>query len=932
MESRREIDYLTLSLHLFNVITSNFSKKNQLWNLADHVSPDFLQNKILILRNIDFSLFGYQLNQISFARCRLVNCSFVDQIITKCDFSNCVVEDTCMQRCSIDEQTKNSLPQHIFEYSSCAIKLLPQALSMTEKREYCNTWLMTIGRNIEKWIREKEADPLAREIMTLNYFQIFKCFNNHYDMILEGFKHKSHYCYENFFPDHFSNYYRGWKLHLSVEKNSVKKAYDIVAPILLDQAAFLTFKVIDLNVLEADNKQFTIYLYQKGLAPLCSPVIIKNLLMLMTRELKRAGILPGVLLVPDLKTISPYFGMRNDGENVIEYYDAGEAGRNSNPYNLPCPFFCLLPKPLEPFDVSKHYEKFRDDTTALRSKALIATACALVNEYLEPEEAYLFARGTREIVSDNKYDNYAALYQLQKKCKKNISKTELFYIFYPAYLLYQLDTQRYKRQAMLAKFLEDFFVRESLSCQIAKDDYGTLFHYDYKNAMPGFRSNLLHQFSRLLFLHFNLKVKPTNHGLNGTSNSLFNPHPILNEYFAYFNNISWRLRNFIQQHVQQFSSLMMDNKQMTIHKLGEMPEQTQALLITYAHIANCFPTDDVAIEDLKNCPVNILYLVLTRYDELIPFFKQHKLSLRLIKKEDADKWVLLLIDPEKTSFLLRYFNIKLYHLHLLPESTCLALLSSCHPEILETRKTDISFEKLIMFDDSFIPCVMQNISLGKLPDEVLIDLSQQPGEVQKHCAQNSKHLLDISKIMPIPIGQFYKLSKLHPDLSTSQLTTIVYDLKIPVTQLLELTCHTQKAICNDPAIILEFLKAYSFSMNELNQMEEKNKWGLMISAAILLDMKGNIGLTRADIDAAIKTINIHMQTNFYDLYFKDKTFLALIEKGVPFSRIFVLSADEFHKLHTRITHEKDISPFIRKHFRDVCKREQKSEKCHSFRM
>jgi hypothetical protein len=154
--------------------------------------------------------------------------------------------------------------------------------------------------------------------------------------------------------------YQMWKIHISVDNNQLRSAFNIIAPILLRNkdllATYLRFKVTneEKTISERLKKgaQFTFYLYQKdNWENIYEIDRLRKVFVKIAKRLKNAGICLGEKPVSDAATSIAYFSMRCDRDSRLYYIHNMYSGSNYNPVALYNPYQGLLPggeKPQSP--------------------------------------------------------------------------------------------------------------------------------------------------------------------------------------------------------------------------------------------------------------------------------------------------------------------------------------------------------------------------------------------------------------------------------------------------------------------------------------------------------------------------------------------------------------------------------------------------------
>ena len=329
----------------------------------------------------------------------------------------------------MDQQTQKTYPENSFgKFINVTIK---ESITQEIMRQACKQWdyfisdsdseVLSLVFNIDKNLPEK---ILQENILQLKLFILKqqKPFNARFKTIMVEPK-SGFYMFAEDIAENINNYC-GWKLHLSVQINSVVQAYDCVAALLLDHFDILNFKVIDPSILEympnerlSCGAQFTIYLYQNNQERL------EKLLRDITEKLQSAGIQPGLIPVSDRQTHYPYFSLRNDGSKIIEYYPAIHAGKNDNPYNFPRVFDYLLPNENQTFDLKEHFALFNTATDEQYARAFIASLFSLVHEYIKPEYVYILFSDKMKNINDGRSPHHVYRFldqtSLQDICRKN---------------------------------------------------------------------------------------------------------------------------------------------------------------------------------------------------------------------------------------------------------------------------------------------------------------------------------------------------------------------------------------------------------------------------------------------------------------------------------------------------------------------------------
>lgn len=490
-------------------------------------------------------------------------------------------------------------------------------------------------------------------IESQSYFDQFKSLNSHYNTIAIGARH-GFYSFSFFNELKIEKYYRGWKLHLSVEKGSVKQAYDCVAPILLDNFDIFDFKVVDVSLTTdkrfTNGAQFTIYLYQDGIQSLASEERLNALLKNITETLQSAGIKAGEIPESDRKTHYPYFSLRNDGDKVLTYYSAADAGVNYNPYNLPCVFDFLLPKvPDKTFNLQEHFDSFCRHSDEQLAQAFIATYFALMIEYIKPEHAYKINTIKNEFNFEAEDSFYVFREYLLEITKANIHESDLnlLTLCLALGLPGKFDEEVYSnfKMQLVVNFIKN------IQNTMALNSYMNIFIYSLKQSLLTSAENtLLHDLNKLMS-SMPIKAEQTDDNSNSGLLCLFYQSPQIylsdNEFTEksrYLKSISKQLSTTIRPRLYNLNVLL---KHMSCSQLLELDEERQVLIIYYADKAVSLVNFGVTLEKFKAMPLDVMFGLLSNHDKVVEFCESLKITLDDLLNYNKKSLLSILSNPEK---------------------------------------------------------------------------------------------------------------------------------------------------------------------------------------------------------------------------------------------------------------------------------------------
>lgn len=353
--------------------------------------PNHLENGTLVLENIAFCCWNYELKNLDFSNCILKNCDFSHTVLM-----DCVIPEEQCENVNLSEVTtlKSTIPNP-------AYKMRAILNDYRFNIKHCENWRKYLWQNYPETYNDyKTVSRFAQSKYLTRSEQNF--------IILKPYTEKSDT--NNF----------GWKLHINVDTSEITTSEEVsanllplITPILAKYR--LPFKVNG-HVEEEksqghtwDDSQVTIYLESDN-----KVLIDCDNLQLAMQEITdqlspdfTAGKKPQC----DAKTFSPYFSIRNDYDSwdlklfPSDIRDAGyissDVAKLSNPLCEPNPFIAILDEKPPAFDLAQHYRSFEPFSD--REEAFYAiqlTLCAYLKqntlldnldaEELKQEQTHLF--------------------------------------------------------------------------------------------------------------------------------------------------------------------------------------------------------------------------------------------------------------------------------------------------------------------------------------------------------------------------------------------------------------------------------------------------------------------------------------------------------------------------------------------------------------
>ena len=185
----------------------------------------------------------------------------------------------------------------------------------------------------------------------------------------------------------------GWKLHISVHPDDVKRAFNLAAPIISRYCS--CFKVTNPEVITNERltqgAQITIPMEAQEDEWRVTPENAEKMVKDIEQTFSGQGIRAGEKPESDAATVSTYFSMRNDkivqlSSNETGYIPAELTGKNFNPTNSPNSYSHLLsPETQTSFDPLEHFHAFEpawaDSQNVLIEPFFILTMISYVREY-----------------------------------------------------------------------------------------------------------------------------------------------------------------------------------------------------------------------------------------------------------------------------------------------------------------------------------------------------------------------------------------------------------------------------------------------------------------------------------------------------------------------------------------------------------------------
>lgn len=184
----------------------------------------------------------------------------------------------------------------------------------------------------------------------------------------------------------------GWKLHISLSKQSYHQALTELLPLLARHFSY--FKVILPQTLRYhtdspfnEGKQITAYLCENAYSLNASPFWLKKIADRINQTLLANNIAPGRIPESDAALEGGYLSIRNDSVYGI-YLDADYMGSQYNPLNKYNPYRCLMAKNPENFHISDHFSRFNPKTPEQLIQVLQLTILAALNNLIELDKLF----------------------------------------------------------------------------------------------------------------------------------------------------------------------------------------------------------------------------------------------------------------------------------------------------------------------------------------------------------------------------------------------------------------------------------------------------------------------------------------------------------------------------------------------------------------
>ncbi len=937
-----EIKVNELTTHLFHLLTQIKNNATEQWCLIDEIPEKFIVNGRLELEGIHFTLFGCKIHHINFKNCSFINCRFSYQFFINCDFSESIFTKLNFNDCKMDKMTGSSLPQTIvdklvnynakapWESMSYGIRIYDEIIPRDKIKQTVKDWADNIGemnsncKLIQLLLQLISSDEHNVKSIYQYVSNQVKPLNYHYDFIMI----KADQGFYSFNPSDSSivkKYYRGWKLHLSVDKNSVKQAYNCVAHLLLNNDDILHFKVVDLSIDESirghrftNGAQFTIYLYQDGLQPLVSKERLKNLLQQMTERLQSVDINPGEIPESDCKTYYPYFSLRNDGDSIFEYYPACDVGKNYNPYYVHCVFDYLIPEEKKLFNVEYHFGLFNKDTQLQIRKAVLATLIAIINQTLKTEHAYN--------VSDNKIfskllfskkTNYIEIAHnnilLSGYVREDTSECDL--IILNSLFLYLHELKSGNRIESVFHLVEKLSLLDKPNFDIQKV-YRDITFYVLKSYVQDSENHyLLENIKRLNTLI--LSDQYSAHQIQYKDNRIIKTDHIYifekeknefrheKKFIDYYESRSQLFKQFIDEHLGMLRQLV--NGHLTFEQLSALNEDKQALLIYHDETISLLKSG-ISIEAINNMRLDVLFSLLNNLDQIIVLCELSGETILDLLNQDHKAIMLTLADPEKVKFILMFFRITLNNFMYLPSSKCIILMNHDYRSHV-LNHFSMPFEELMLLRDDYLDKLMKYVIVNDIDLNVSIiqKLSQQSDDIITVCLENAKALNEDLFKYNLTIKQFYQLCQLFKYFynMSNHIDIIINQFNISVDQLFEMPKRLQTAICQHAKYISELIKHYSITLDDIINIDNPKRYDILEYSFDLVEIAKKTNLTFLDILNAIEIIKQINGVDFSDLNSSKKAFKALLKHGVTFENIFHLSEDDLFDLSCSIRSNAD---------------------------
>jgi hypothetical protein len=375
--------------------------------------PEYLQNGKLVLENIAFCCWNYELKNLDFSNCILKNCDFSHTVLM-----NCVIPEEQCEKVNLLEVTnlKSSIANPNY-------KMLEVIRDYNFNINHCENWRKYLWQNYPETYNDyKTVSRFAENKYLTRSEQNF--------IILKPYTEQS------------DSNNLGWKLHINVDTSEIATGEEVsanllrlITPILAKYR--LPFKVNG-HVEEEkckghtwEDSQVTIYLESDN-----KSLIDSDNLQLAMQEIEDElshTFSEGKKPQCDAKTFSPYFSIRNDYDSwdlklfPSDVRDAGyissDVAKISNPLCAPNPFVAILDEEPQEFSLMQHYRSF--EPFADREEAFYAlqlTLCSYLRQNtlldtldvweLKQEETNLFQNCeiSESLIKDHAIDMKEALF------------------------------------------------------------------------------------------------------------------------------------------------------------------------------------------------------------------------------------------------------------------------------------------------------------------------------------------------------------------------------------------------------------------------------------------------------------------------------------------------------------------------------------------
>lgn len=895
--SKRQNSHELLAL-IFKLITTIKKNANESWCLIEEVPEKYLTNGLLVLEEMNFTIFGFHLHDINFRNCRFNYCGFSSQLFTNCDFSEAVFSDARFYECQMDKRTGSQLSKKVVDEfvdyndekdSEYNIKIIDDQIPHGVMRAIAKKWISKIRnfKNVNDDLHIELVSPRMKNKEICQYvIEQCKPVNSYYDSIvidvINGFY--------NFRPgdDEFADkHYRGWKLHLSVNKHQVKQAYNSIASVLLNNDDIFHFKVTDVTVKEQDRGsrlynggQFTIYLYQNGIKPLVSEERLKIVLQEITEKLQQDNIMPGDIPESDRLTIFPYCSLRNDGDGFFIYYPAYYSGTNYNPYNLPCTFDNLLIARVKPFNVEDHFASFYKSSKSHYIRAIATTLIALITEIIKPEHVfnieYIDELAEEQGLYDrNTYLQLARFYTVETSfVKENTSKCDLIVLFL---------------------LLENINVLMRAVEEPEKDGDYIINLIEKLNAFTlSFRDLINHKYTVSSAL---MPCAIRTHLLNDE------PYKLLDNIKRLYTLIPLWIKN--SNTVEVVEADLTELRNNLAIKLGDKAEQLStldedrlAILIQYHVEAKRLIHAGITYNMINKTPIEVLLGVLSKYDEVHIICSLSNMTMPEFISLRYKEIMLALSHPANVKKILQYFGIILKEFVSISTHQCNVLLDHIHE--MKSNSCVYEFKTLMAFDNTYLKMLLVTVIRHdiKLCVSTLQAIYKQNDLVRNYCLEYAGSLEGILNKFSLTIENFYSLSQCFFSVEVDmpiKLDIITNKLHITIDQIINMPVPLKTSLCDNIYTISDLFMHYSIVFNDLLDIDDNQKCDIFDNSYFLLQF-AKLGVSYIDIIHALHTILLEDKLNFSNLEKYRNEIIILIKHGVAFEKIFTLSVNDINKL------------------------------------